>query len=275
VEDLAQHYDKVSKAWQIIMGERQHFGLYNNNQDSIDRASLNLVEGLLALSPPENNSSILDLGCGCGGTTFYLQKKYRAQVTGIGLGKEEIEIANNLCAEKKLNNKINFLQGDGQNNKLKSEQFNTVLMLESSVLIPDKKSLFEENFRVLKKGGTMLICDPFKLKRLSASEMYKQGRHFETLQKSFGKSYTETLENYQSLLLDAGFSNIETKDISKAVSTSPRNWKSNALANEVEIKKHFSDEQYQNFLEACEVLHKLFENKVLGYIFIKAEKPVV
>ncbi len=274
MEDIAAHYDQVSQAWSIIMGERQHFGFYPDSTPSLDLniASQKLVEELFEKNP-QSHEKVLEVGCGAGGTAFFLHEHFHCEVTGIALGKKEIESANESSKQKYFFPKVQFFQRDGQDNGFENESFHHVIMLESSLLIPDKQKLFQENFRVLKAGGCFSLCDQIRLRNLSAAEMYKQGKNFERLQACFGRTKTETLESYEQLLKDAGFVDIHCRDISKQTLPSPLAWKKSALDNKNKVLEYFSEEQFQIFVDACGILHQVMEAGILGYGILTARKP--
>lgn len=275
MNEIAAHYDQVSLAWSIIMGERQHFGFYPENFPtlSLEAASQKLVEQLFAEDKPQAHEKILEVGCGAGGTAFFIHQHYQCEVIGIALGSKEIDSANQLSKQINYFPKVQFFQRDGQDNGFDDHEFNHVIMLESSLLIPDKKKLFQENFRVLKPGGLFSLCDQIRLKNLSASEMYRQGKNFERLQDCFGKTKTETLETYEQLLREAGFVDIKCRDISKQTLPSPLVWKKSALENKNAVLQHFSTEQFQTFVDACDILHQVMKEGILGYGIINARKP--
>ena len=282
--NLLHHYHEVSDAWSLIMGDCQHFSMNQNleNFDSIEKVQNKLsqgayltIENLLSLLPPNNtinkSSSILDLGCGRGGASFYLHEKYQCEISAVALSETELLVAKKKAEEKSLNN-LHFSCSDAQNCAFKNEQFSHIIMLESSLLVPNKADMFEEIKRMLKKGGNVLFCDPIKLKTLSAKEMYRLGEVFESVEKCFGKSSSLFLEEYKTLLSKAGFSSIETHDVSHEFLHAPNNWKHSALLQKEEIIQSCNNFDLQEFIEGCDALTQLLLSGVLGYGFIKAER---
>lgn len=288
--DIASHYQQVGKAWHLIMGDCQHFGFHDKpealklpiaDRKALNKASQQLIAALLDFAqleqvkkPIDASSTILDVGCGQGGSEFYLYRRYQAKLTGIALSENEIVQARQKAQARGLQEKLHFVCADGQDNGLPDKHFSHLIMLESSLLIPDKAQLFSENFRVLKSGGVLLLCDQIKRHAPSPKQMYQYGKHFEALQLCFGETRTEPLETYQSLLQQQGFINIRTKDVSSEVVNSPLNWKNSALRQkQTLLDSYFSEAQFQNFIDACDALYLMMQEKILGYGFIAAEKP--
>lgn len=272
MENIKSHYDSVSAAWQIIMGDNQHYGFYINGQENLNQASENLIDAMLIGKSIDAQSKILDVGCGTGGPAFYLHKKFHAQITGIALGAKEIAKAKKNSALNKSTDSIHFLQADGQDNKLPNYFFDYVLMMESALLVPNKEKLFSENYRVLKPGGSFILCDQTKKQTLSPAQMYRFGQKLEALQATFGLTKTESLESYALLMQHAGFINIECEDITEQVKQSPSAWKQSCLNQTEKVLKYISKEQLEQFVIACETLEEFIDKNILSYGIVKGDK---
>jgi ubiquinone/menaquinone biosynthesis C-methylase UbiE len=272
MSDIEAHYNNVSQAWQYVMGDNQHYGLYKTGQENLNQASENLIDEMLDYYPVQTNTHILDVGCGTGGPAFYLHKKLNAKVTGIALAESEIKQANENKKSIGSLEAIKFIQADGQNNKLADNTFNLVVMMESALLVPNKELLFSENYRVLKSKGSFILCDQIKIKPMPPAEIYKNGKRIEALQTAFGNAQTVTLDDYAKLMENAGFQNIEKIDVSEKVKKSPAAWKKNAILHQTQILKNISQNSFDQFIIACETLEDFMLKGFLGYCIIKGEK---
>merc|ERR1719356_2112227 len=101
---------------------------------------------------------ILDVGCGIGGTSRILAKKFPdAQVTGITLSPEQVQRATQLAKEAGISNAefkvVNALAMDFPDNT-----FDLVWGCESGEHMPDKKKYIEEMSRVLAPGGNIVVA---------------------------------------------------------------------------------------------------------------------
>ena len=106
-----------------------------------------------SLQLPNNNLKIIDLGCGTGTFTQTLLN-ISNYVSGCDISKKSIENA------KKLNSKINYINGDIENLSLKNELFDIVVL--SGVLhhFENPNRVLNESYRILKKGGIFFSFDP-------------------------------------------------------------------------------------------------------------------
>lgn len=102
---------------------------------------------------------LLDVGCGLGGASRYVAKKYNNSVTGIDLTEEYIETGNVLSAWLKLDGQVSLHQGSALSMLFSDKSFDGAFMLHVGMNIEDKAQLFGEIFRVLKPGTSLGVYD--------------------------------------------------------------------------------------------------------------------
>jgi len=127
------------------------------------------------------NSSILDIGCGSGRTTFPLnQMGYK--VTGVDVTPAMIEIAKKVSFTKGAD--INFLLGDATNLKFEDNYFDGAIFANNGwVQIPGKENrqkALDEIYRVLKPNSYFI---------LTAHQRYYSGRYLFLWIKNWIKFY--------------------------------------------------------------------------------------
>jgi len=274
MNNIKNHYDKVSLAWQIIMGDNQHYGLYKTGIETLNQASQNLIDVMLKDITLYPHSQVLDVGCGTGGPAFYIYKHFQPFITGIALGESEIAAAKENNEKNLSTEKISFLQADGQANGLDDESFDFVLMMESALLVPNKEKLFSENYRVLKNHGSFILCDQTRRESLSPAQMYRYGKRLEALQSTFGETKTESLEGYVQLMKNSGFVNIKSIDVTHQVKQSPSAWRQSCINNREEVLKLISQSQFDEFIIACETLEEFLEKNILSYGIVRGDKNI-
>jgi ubiquinone/menaquinone biosynthesis C-methylase UbiE len=117
------------------------------------------TENFLAQLSFTEQDHLLDVGCGLGGASRYVAKKYNNSVTGIDLTGEYIETGNVLSAWLKLDSQVVLHQGSALSMPFPDESFDGAFMLHVGMNIEDKLQLFEEIFRVLKSGTSLGVYD--------------------------------------------------------------------------------------------------------------------
>jgi len=182
--------------------------------DNVPEANLGLGCGNpIALGRIKKGDIVLDLGSGAGFDAFLAAKKVgtTGKVIGVDMTEEMIKKARK-NAEKCDYKNVEFKLGYIEDLPLENESVNVIISNCVINLSPDKKKVFKEDHRVLKKGGKMYVSDIVLLGKLTKEQKNSKellsGCVAGALQK---KEYTELIKN-------AGFKlNIlsEDKDISK------------------------------------------------------------
>lgn len=111
---------------------------------------------LLQLS---SNMHIFDAGCGIGGPSRHLAQDYGCRVTGVDITGNYIEAANTLASRFGLSRKLSYQQGDILDLPYPDDCFDIVWTQHVSMNILDKNKLYNELFRVLRKGGKLACYD--------------------------------------------------------------------------------------------------------------------
>lgn len=104
-----------------------------------------------------SGGKILDIGSADGVfTKIILDKSGADQVIGIDVLKNSVDWAN----KHWINKRMKFQVGDAHHLKFKDETFDAVFSLESLEHVLDPLMVLQEIYRVLKKGGYVVILVP-------------------------------------------------------------------------------------------------------------------
>nr|CAD1824468.1 unnamed protein product [Ananas comosus var. bracteatus] len=163
---------RVDGAWEELFGEYIHRGFYDTSSAAPGaapltaqdhrRAQLRMIDEALAFAgvsedPEKKPKKILDVGCGIGGDTLCLAKKYGAQCIGINLSPVQVKRAQELAQAEGLADKVSFEVADALNQPFPDGQFDLVWSLESGEHMPDKEKFFSEMARVAAPGATIIL----------------------------------------------------------------------------------------------------------------------
>ncbi len=271
--DARGHYDNVTDAWTEFMGENFHFGYFESDDTELPRATEMLIEKMLELVDVGRDTRILDVGCGIGGPAFYMHEKYGCAIEGISTSERGIQLAS-AASEEKGYEEVRFKVADGVDNGFPDASFDVVWIMEATHLIADKKGLFRECYRVLKDGGTLVLCDIIQLMVLPPHKglwlFFVNGKKYYTLMKTFGPAHVVSLGTYCDRLIEAGFGEIDTIDISRHTINTLRWWRENALryGGPTAPEKEYAD----RFIRACGILEGFFASGLNGYGMVRATK---
>ncbi|KAJ7978871.1 Gamma-tocopherol methyltransferase [Quillaja saponaria] len=144
---IAEFYDESSGLWENLWGDHLHHGYYDpDSTASVSdhrAAQIRMIEEALRFAGISEDSSkwpktIVDVGCGIGGSSTYLAKKYGAKGQGITLSPVQAERANALAAADGLADKVSFQVADALDQPFPDGQFDLVWSMESGEHMPDK-----------------------------------------------------------------------------------------------------------------------------------------
>ena len=108
----------------------------------------------------KSNAKVLDIGCGGGANIAnWLAKCTNGHVTGIDYSKVSVEESKKLNANAIKQGKCDIVYGDVSSMPFDEESFDCVSAFETVYFWTDLGKSFAEVNRVMKSGGTFLICN--------------------------------------------------------------------------------------------------------------------
>ena len=103
---------------------------------------------------------VLDVGCGTGQPALLLARETGARVTGVNIGREQIELARANAARAGLGDLTAFHRADAADLPFRAGVFDAVLMIETLSHLPDKAGALRGAARCLRPGGRILADAP-------------------------------------------------------------------------------------------------------------------
>ena len=156
--NVAHHYDLDERLYSLFLdSDRQYSCAYFETPDvSLDDAQLAKKRHIAAKLMFERGARVLDIGCGWGGLGLYIAEMTGAEVTGITLSTEQLQIANARAAEKNLAHRARFLLQDYRDVTGPFDRIVSVGMFEH-VGVDFYDTFFNHCAQLLTDDGIMLL----------------------------------------------------------------------------------------------------------------------
>jgi ubiquinone/menaquinone biosynthesis C-methylase UbiE len=252
------YYDQAFYSSDGIMGvllggtDYRNIGYWDETTTTQNSASERLQDALLDFIP-EKSGRILDVACGMGASTRRLLNYYPAgNVWAINISEKQLESVrkNAPGCHAQVMNAVDL--------KFDDDFFDNILCIEAAFHFDTRRKFLEDAYRVLKKGGQLVLSDTL----FTSRERLVQYSVFPG-----PENHIETVEEYRQLLTEAGFNNIIVKDVSKEV------WGAHFLYIVNRIHQEFYNGN-MNIVQLTEILWAYYHlNSITGLcLFVSAQK---
>ncbi|MGJ4996700.1 class I SAM-dependent methyltransferase [Bradyrhizobium sp. HKCCYLS3077] len=157
-QNVAHHYDLDGRLYALFLdADRQYSCAYFDTPDTtLDDAQLAKKRHLAAKLLIDPGQRILDIGCGWGGLGLYLAEMCNADVTGVTLSSEQLQVANTRAAERDLSASARFLLQDYRDVPGTFDRIVSVGMFEH-VGVAFYDTFFRRCAELLDDDGVMLL----------------------------------------------------------------------------------------------------------------------
>ncbi|KAK7066306.1 hypothetical protein SK128_005081 [Halocaridina rubra] len=149
---------------------------------------------------------VLDVGCGTGGSAFFMARYYGVDVLGVDLSQNMIDIALYRLAreDKEVKEKVKFEVADITKVNYENEKFDVIYSRDTILHILDKETLYKQLYKWLKPGGRLFITDYCRGDQEHSNE-------FKEYVKSRGYDL-RPVKTYGKVIEQAGFKQVEATD---------------------------------------------------------------
>ncbi len=146
------HYDRVSKWSSLLCGEHIHQG-YWEGIGSIKEAQERLIARLASFAQIFPGAAVLDVGCGLGGSAFWLAEHLGCSVLGITNSCKQAGLAMKSCRARRLEDNVRFAVLDANILNVATASFDVVWTLECAEHLSAREHFIQNCLGLLKRDG--------------------------------------------------------------------------------------------------------------------------
>jgi cyclopropane fatty-acyl-phospholipid synthase-like methyltransferase len=216
MRSAARYYEDATPQYGRYAGAARgwHFGVWEKDVRTHQQALLRADELLLRGLAVDSRTRVLDVGFGVGGFSTGAARRHGAQLTGVTLSASHVHLARRLAAERGVGARCSFLVADMDRAPFRDRRFDVVVNEETFCHSAQKRRYVSDVFRLLVPGGVWRAID-FAVR----DEPLSSGQR-EELAAVLGGFHIPDLASraeIESMLREASFSDIETRDVTPLV----------------------------------------------------------
>ncbi len=168
-EAAVQHYDACYWDYLFAWSGRNdlalHYGYWDEHTQSHPQSLLNKNQKLYDAAHIQPDDYVLDAGCGIGGSSIWMAKNHGNHLKAITISAKQAFHAGQHAKRHGVAEQIDFEVSDFCHTPYADETFDIVWGLESVCHALNKGDFIREAYRILRKGGRLVVCDGFLTQR--------------------------------------------------------------------------------------------------------------
>ena len=128
-KNIKYHYDLGNNFYKYWLDDSMTYSsaLFHENENNLHQAQINKYKGIAEPMQLNENSTLLEIGCGWGGFSTYIAKNYGSKIRAITISKEQFEFTSKKIFTEGLNEKIKIEMKDYRDI---SEKFTNIASIE-------------------------------------------------------------------------------------------------------------------------------------------------
>jgi tocopherol O-methyltransferase len=278
-EAVIEYYDQCHVDYKILWRSHRnlciHFGYFDDEHSDHETALPNMNRVLASRVGITSEDSVLDAGCGVGGSSIWLAENRGAKTCGINIQPLHLRLAREEATRRGIEHLVRFEERDYCDTGFDPGTFDVVWALESVCHCEDKGTFIIEAYRVLKPGGRLVVADFFQFEAdLDAAERERMRLWLD----GWALPHLAHIDEFREGLRSAGFAHIVCDDITANVMRSSRRiYKASRIilpmSKPLEILGVRSKRQTANVI-ASHHQYTTLRDGLWGYAVFTATKPM-
>lgn len=265
---IRSHYQLGTLFYRLLWGPHIHHGLWNG-EESASTAQCQLTDTLAEMGEIRAGDSVLDVGCGMGGSSIRLALQRKGQVTGITLSPIQRHWAAASAALRGARSHTQFIASDAETIQFDPESFDVVWSVECTEHLFDKAGFFRRAFEWLRPGGRLAIAVWFQGDNATDDA---QRRIVEEVCTRFVCPSIATRHDYTDWIQSSGFRVTHSVDWTERVLKTWEICKRRVERSGVRQLARLVNREQVAFLDGFDVLLDAYRSRAMQYGAIVAKK---
>ncbi len=222
-KDIIDYYEKSEISFKLVWDLKHsmaiHYGYSDDKVKTFRQSLMRFNEVLAEQVGIIRNDHVFDAGCGVGGSSIYMAKHFGCRVKGATICPHQTRAAKRNAVKHGVDMLVGFYETDYCNTGFKDESFTVVWGLESICYAEDKAAFINEAFRLLRRGGRLIVADGFASKESYQGDEQKIMRRYLD---GWAVNTIDTPNTFKKYAEKAGFRNMSYRNITRHVLPSSR-----------------------------------------------------
>ncbi len=260
-DDIRTHYDDFSWVYRFYWGEHIHHGLFPTGDETAAEAQELLLRYCAQLAGVAPGMHVADVGCGHGGTSWFLSREYRCRVFGLTISKSQFRIATERMRLLPDPASVRIEHGDAEAYFFPAGSFDLIWNMESWEHFFDKQAYLRKAASALKPGGRLA---------LAAWTGSMQDDVVREIARIFLCPQLVTTEACAAYIRQSGLRVLHSEEIGPKVA---RTW--DLCAEQVKRAQFllsFLPQRFRAFADGVELMREAYRSGKLNYTVIVAQK---
>lgn len=270
IAHVREHYDRLAHLYRLFWGEHLHHGYFEHGE-SPARAQIRLMERLAESAAIPDGARVLDIGCGLGGSAFWLADKFGCDVTGMTISPVQLSIATKKARSRGVSDRVRFELKDANLWQPEPEAFDVVWIMESSEHFPNKRGFIDRCARTLKPGGTLAVCAWL---RRDGPMREDERPLIAAIAEAMMSASLDTLSDYQQWMQDTGLTVTTAEDISRYVAPTWTHCARIGANPLVKLVLPLTGAATRQFVRSFPMMVKAYAQGAMAFGLFAAKKPL-
>jgi tocopherol O-methyltransferase len=157
-EQVREHYDSLAFVYRTYWGDHIHHGLFERGDESAGVAQVRMLDYCLGVLQLRGGETVVDAGCGHGGTLLHLAQTLGCNGTGITISPKQAKLAQEKTRKAGLQDSLCFVVEDVHHFDFPPAAFDLAWTMESTEHFSQKADVFQKIARALRPQGKWLLA---------------------------------------------------------------------------------------------------------------------